>query len=289
MPDLTTAPEIAAPPLRDQVRALLLRNTSEGYSRLLSRHYCYVAPAPGNYPYQWFWDTCFHVIMLARLGEAEVAKRNLRSLFEMQEDDGFVGHMIFWKRALPHQITDVTQARPSLRTIRPHMSAMIQPPLAAQALLALFRACGDRVFLGEMYAKVRRQHEWLATHRDFDGDGLISIISPFESGMDWKPSYDVVLGHSPRITPKGLRTSSLYWKVMAVDAANFLCHYDLPRIRQRHRFIVKDAALNAIYARDLKAMEELARLIGDDAAHFAARREHVARSMMELMYDARLG
>lgn len=268
--------------------ALLLRNTREGYSYLLNRHYCYVAPAPGNYPFQWFWDTCFHVIMLARLGEAEAAKRNLRSLFAMQEDDGFVGHMIFWNRALPHRLTDVTQSRPTLRTVRPHMSALIQPPVAAQALLTLFSTCGDRVFLGEMYAKVRRHHEWLAAHRDFDGDGLISIISPFESGIDWKPSYDVVLGHSPRTTPKRLLTSSLYWKVVGADAANFLCRYDLPRIRRRHRFIVKDAAFNAIYARDLQAMEELARLIGDDAAHFAERRAHVARSMVELMYDKKM-
>jgi glycogen debranching enzyme len=285
MSDPTNAPVIAEQALREELRALLLRNSREGYSQLLNRHYCYVAPAPGNYPYQWFWDTCFHVIMLARLGECEVGKRNLRSLFEMQEDDGFVGHMIFWQRALPHQLTDVTQARPSWRTVRPHMSAMIQPPVAAQALLSLFRACGDRVFLGELYAKVRRQHEWLAAHRDFDGDGLISIISPFESGMDWKPSYDQVLGHSPRTTPKGLRTSSLYWKVTAVDAANFLCRYDLPRIRRHHRFIVKDAGFNALYARDLQAMEELARLIGDDPAHFAQRRTRVARSMVDLMYD----
>jgi hypothetical protein len=40
--------------------------------------------------------------------------------------------------------------------------------VAAQALLALFEACGDRVFLGKLYAKVRRYHEWLAIH----GDGL---------------------------------------------------------------------------------------------------------------------
>jgi glycogen debranching enzyme len=122
------------------------------------------------------------VIMLARLGECELAQRNLRSLFAMQEEDGFIGHMVFWQQALPVRRSDVMQARPTWRALRPHMSALIQPCLAAMTLLCLFEADGDRVFLGELYAKVRRYHEWLATHRDFDGDGLITIISPFESG-----------------------------------------------------------------------------------------------------------
>lgn len=271
--------------LRERLRELMLHNTQEGYSRLLNRHYCYVAPALGTYPYQWFWDACFHAIMLARLGEHDLAKRNLRSLFEMQEDNGFVGHMIFWKRVLPRYIADITQSRPSLRAIRPHMSALIQPPVAAQALLVLFDACGDRVFLGEMYAKIRRYHEWLAANRDFDGDGLLSIISPFESGMDWKPTYDVVLGHEPRTTPPDMNTSSLYWKVTALDASNFLRGYHLPRIRQRHRFIVKDAGFNAMYGRDLHAMEVLAGLIGDDPQPFAHRRAKAARSMIDVLYD----
>jgi glycogen debranching enzyme len=271
--------------MREQLRQLLIANTRQGYSRLLDRHYCYVAPSTGTYPYQWFWDTCFHVIMLARLGEHDLAKRNLRSLFEMQEDDGFVGHMIYWKQALPKYINDILQSRPSLRAIRPHMSALIQPPAAAQALLVLFDACGDRVFLGEMYARVRRWHEWLAANRDFDGDGLLSIISPFESGMDWKPTYDTVLGHTSRTTSARINFSSLYWKVMAVDASNFLRGYDLPRIRHRGRFIVKDAGFNAMYARDLHAMEILATAIGDDPQHFARRRAKVARALVDVHYD----
>jgi mannosylglycerate hydrolase MGH1-like protein len=138
---------------------------------------------------QWFWDTCLRVVMLARLGEHEAAKRNLRSLFAMQTDDGFVGHMIFWKQLLPKRRTDVLQARPTWQSIRPHMSALIQPPLAATALHCIYEETGDRVYLGELYARLRRHHEWLAKNRDFDGDGLLTIISPFESGMDWKRAF----------------------------------------------------------------------------------------------------
>ncbi len=205
--------------LHEKVRQLLLNNIRDGYSRLLGQRYCYIAPACGTYPYQWFWDTCFHLMLLTRLGEYDWAKRTFRSLFAMQEEDGFVGHMIFWNQVLPKRRTDVVQARPDWTTLRPHMSPLIQPIFSATALLQLFEACGDGVYLGEMYARVRRYHEWLASTRDFNGDGLLTIISPFESGMDWKASYDIVLGYTQRATPRLLYANRLFWKAVAVTRA----------------------------------------------------------------------
>ena len=271
--------------LRDPVRELMLGNVKDGYSALLGQHYCYIAPALKPYPFQWFWDTCFHVVILARLGEFDLAKRNLRSLFAMQEANGFVGHMVFWKKVLPTRLSDVIQARPTWQSLRPHMSALIQPPFAAQALHTLYESCGDRVYLGEMYARVRRHHEWLAKNRDFDGDGLLTIISPFESGMDWKASYDPALGYAQRTTPKRLYASALYRKAVGVDLTNFRLRYDLGRIRQRGKFLVKDVGFNAIYAVDLHCMEKLALLAGDDPAVFRERRERLLASMIKLMYD----
>jgi glycogen debranching enzyme len=225
--------------------------------------------------------------MLAKLGEFELAKRNLRSLFAMQEESGFVGHMIFWNQVLPRRRTDIMQARPSWQSLRPHMSALVQPPLAARALLTLYEACGDRVYLGEIYARVKRHHAWLARNRDFDGDGLLTIVSPFESGMDWKPSYDTVLGYDERRTPRRLWSSELYWKGVGVDFSNFVRRYDLSRIRKRARFLVKDAGFNTIYASDLECMEKLAPLVGDDPYIYRNLRHRVVESMLARMYDPR--
>lgn len=284
LPGTQVAPPLATA-LHEQVRKLLLGNVKDGYSSLLGQDYCYIAPALKPYPFQWFWDTCFHVVILARLGEYALAKRNLRSLFAMQADNGFVGHMIFWNQVLPKRRSDIMQARPTWQSLRPHMSALIQPPFAAQALHTLHEACGDRVYLGEMYARVRRHHEWLAKNRDFDGDGLLTLISPFESGMDWKASYDPVLGYAERRTPLRLYRSKLYWKAVAVGLGNFRLGYDLARIRERGRFRVKDAGFNAIYAVDLHCMEKLAALVGDDPEVFAGRRRRLVKSMVRLMYD----
>ena len=277
----------AAGGLAADVHRLLRRHLREGYSGMLGQSYCYIAPAPHRYPFQWFWDTCFHIIMLAHLGEHEIAKRALRSLFAMQRADGFVGHMIFWNRVLPTRLTDIVQARPSWQDLRPHMSELVQPPFVAQALERLYQATHDRVFLGELYAAVRGYHGWLAANRDFDGDGLLTIISPFESGMDWKASYDPVVGHEPRTTPRRLYTSAFFWRVVTIDWHNFALRYDVEAIRRRARFLVKDVGFNTAYALDLAAMERLAPIAGDDPGPFRMRRERLARSMLARMYDER--
>src|SRR5438093_5334054 len=86
--------------LREQVRRLMYENTQEGYSPLLKEKYCYIAPSKRKYPFQWFWDTFFHIYILCGLNEYGLAKKNLHSLFTMQEADGFAGHMIFFKLLL---------------------------------------------------------------------------------------------------------------------------------------------------------------------------------------------
>ena len=105
--------------------------------------------------------------------------------------------------------------------------------------------------------------------------------------MDWKPSYDPILGYASRKTPTRLLTSTLYWRAMRVDVSNFLRRYDLRRICNRGRFRVKDAGFNAFYALDLECMEKLAPIAGDDPQVFAELRKRVQKSMIQLMYDDR--
>ena len=68
------------------------------------------------------------------------------------------------------------------------MTASIQPPALAWAWPI---AVGDPA---EEPAIVRH-HEWLPAHRDLDGDGLIWIVQPDESGLDASPQFDAIWGH----------------------------------------------------------------------------------------------
>src|SRR5438105_11076941 len=93
----------------EMVRKLMYANIKEGYSTLLKENYSYIQPSPAKYPFQWFWDNFFHIYILCALREHEFAKRCLRSTFAMQEEDGFVGHMIYWKLVLPPTLWHVLE------------------------------------------------------------------------------------------------------------------------------------------------------------------------------------
>jgi glycogen debranching enzyme len=267
--------------IRAQVREVLYRNMISGRRGGFTYHF--TKPSPGTYPFQYFWDTCFHVFTLTALGEVEMAKKHVYSLFQMQRPDGFVGHMNYWKRLWPGRITDFLQLMPRgvLHFNKPHMSALVQPPLAAQAVLRIYRHSQDLEFVKQLLPKLKKYYQWLAANRDFEGEGLLSIITPFESGMDWKASYDPVLGYD-----KGKAGPQLFWKVLQVDAHNFLKGYDLPRIYKSNKFIVKDAAFNTIYAQNLEVLAHLCELAeDDDGEYYMAQAQKTEKSILRYMYD----
>ena len=67
------------------------------------------------------------------------------------------------------------------------MTATIQPPLLAWAWRI---AVGDPAEQPALVA----HHDWICEHRDLDGDGLIWIVQPDESGLDSSPQFDGIWG-----------------------------------------------------------------------------------------------
>lgn len=242
----------------------------------------YSKPSPSRYPFQFFWDTCFHVFILSALGEHSMAKEHIVSLFKMQDADGFVGHMIYWDRLIPGRLTDSFQSKPRLKNFfQSHMSALVQPPLVAQAVARIYEASGDKEFLGQMLPKLKNYYRWLARNRDFDGDGLLTIISPFESGMDWKPTYDPVVGFSGKKADW-----RLFLKVIKVDLRNYLNNYNLKKIYKKDYFLVKDVGFNTIYAQNLKALAGLCNELEDPASEeFYKLASKVVQNILKVMYN----
>jgi hypothetical protein len=142
----------------------------------------YTEPSPGRYPWQWYWDSCFAAIVWRRFEPAR-ARAELESLLAAQRPDGFVGHTIFWRsrvsllRSLFYNVarrdTDQTES--------------IQPPLLAWAW---------RIAVGDPAEEpgIARQVEWLARNRDLEGDGLLWIVQPDESGLDASPKFEEAWG-----------------------------------------------------------------------------------------------
>jgi glycogen debranching enzyme len=267
--------------IKEAVRNLMFNNIKAGLSSYLKKHYCYVMPSPSNYPFQWWWDTCFSVFILCALDEYALARQNLRSLFAMQKKDGYVGHMIFWESLLPDSFLTMLQGPPVWHQIRPHMSSIIQPPLVSQALERMFAISGDKECLCELIPKIKQYYQWLMKERDFDGDGLISIISTFESGLDWKPSFDEVLGFQP-----AKATEKYFRKNISVELRNFLCWYNLKKIYKANVFIVKEVLFNSLFVQDLRALSRLCHVIEDkDAERYEKYADKAAARIMQIMYD----
>ena len=217
--------------------------------------YGFTCPSPPRYRHQWYWDSCFHAIVWRHFQPAR-AREELRTLMRGGRLDGFIPHTIFWHdgagwRRAPFYATH------SLRGDRG--TAHIQTPLLALAWeLVAARSPDEPGFATEALDALRLHYDWLGRHRDPDGDGLISIIHPDESGLDDSPKYDAVFGWMSHYLP------GYFW---LVERSRRL-RYDSRAIIARYDEHVEDVMVNVFYALSLRA---LARLTGDDGLPRAGR------------------
>jgi hypothetical protein len=144
--------------------------------------FAYTSPSPHRYPWQWYWDSCFAAIVWRRF-DRDHARNELETLLRAQRTDGFIGHTTFWDRPL----TFPRLAFYNVATRDAFTTATIQPPLLAWAW---------RIAVGDPGAEPRiaAHVEWLRGHRDLEGDGLLWILQPDESGLDASPKFDPVWG-----------------------------------------------------------------------------------------------
>jgi hypothetical protein len=196
------------------------------------RRFAYTRPSPGRYPWQWYWDSCFAAIVWRRF-DRERARAELESLLAAQRGDGFVGHTIFWDRPVSlgrYPFYNVTSRR-SFQT------ETIQPPLLAWAW---------QIAVGDPTAEPRigAQADWLSRHRDLDGDGLLWIVQPDESGLDASPKFDPVWGGraNGRIGFPGLVRS------------NRRLGFDARRIRDRGGPVLCEVLVNTLWSLSLQAL-----------------------------------
>ena len=166
--------------LADRCRAVLEASHAEGERRGV--RYSYTRPSPSRYPWQWYWDSCFAAIAWRRF-EPRRARAELESLLAAQRPDGFIGHTIFWRS----HVSGVRLFFYNVSSRRSFQTESIQPPLLAWAW---------RIAVGDPAEEPRiaAQADWLAANRDLDGDGLLWIVQPDESGLDASPKFEPVWG-----------------------------------------------------------------------------------------------
>lgn len=145
-------------------------------------HHDGVIPSYSNPDFNgfWAWDSWKHAAALAHFAP-ELARDQMRAMFDYQAADGMVPDCIY-----------LDKAENNWRDTK--------PPLAVWATLEIYRATGDKVFLGEMYDKLVRYHRWWFKARDHFHDGLAEygstdgskVAAKWESGMDNAVRFDAI-------------------------------------------------------------------------------------------------
>ena len=136
----------------------------------------YTVPNAEVYPFQWLWDSCFHAITWADLGEPDRARSELAHLFRTQNAEGFVPHVDY--EFSPNHHGDFWK--------REGHSSITQPPMFGHAVAELARRNVD---VSDLVDKATDGLNFLFDVRS-RVDGLISLCHPWESGGDDCPRWD---------------------------------------------------------------------------------------------------
>ena len=194
--------------------------------------YWYTQPSPGRYPWQWYWDSCFAAIVWRRF-EPSRARAELESLLAAQREDGFIGHTIFWT----HRVSLLRYAFYNVASRDSFQTGTIQPPLLAWAW---------RIAVGDPAAEPRigAQMDWLAANRDLDGDGLLWILQPDESGLDASPKFEPVWGWQAN--------GRIGFPLLV--RRNRRLGFDARRLRERGHPLLCETLVNTMWSLSLQAL-----------------------------------
>jgi len=257
---------------------VLRRNGVESWTR----------PAPTLYPHQWSWDSAFIALGLAHTDNRR-ATRELETLFASQWDTGKVPHIIFDPDAPPRSyFPDAERWNSSALSAdapsAPHTSGLCQPPVHDVAVHRIWetsrgkderRVSRVREFLRDNYPRLLNWHRYLATARDPEESGLVTIYHPWESGTDNSPRWDAVLeavevGDVPPYSRHDLQhvadashrpTDPEYDRFLWLLELLKRTRYEEAEIYASHPFLVKDVLFSAIFVAANEALLEIADVV----------------------------
>lgn len=285
--------------LSDYINQLREKNTIK-----VSRdgiEYSIMQPSPKEYSgMQWKWDSCFHAIMNSQI-DLEHSKSELKSLnvhqLQSGPDEGMYPHMSFWTdRKLP-QFKYQDQ------------SWITQPPVVALAAEHIFNKEGDPAFLQEMYPHLVKQEQWFVRRREIDSDGLVVVISPWETGCDQskrfknaipkvreedKPYLDDLRKFISEDLRKYAGIENHQYKGEAEMSRHILNRAILERnadatvLKEDGFFTAYNADFNFIRMRSLLSLAKIAGILNkiEDQHQFLEKHEQIKQSVNERLWDS---
>lgn len=256
-------------------------------------------PSPRLYPHQWSWDSAFIAMGLAHYN-LERAKSEIRSLLRGQWRNGMIPHITYDPSGFgyfpdPHawQISRSPNAPRAVLT-----SGITQPPMLTLAAREIVRREKSADFAREIYPAVFAYHRWFHRERDPQSEGLVSIIHPWESGMDNSPRWLGVLqaiqlvarptykrDDNVLVPPSERPTDSDYDHFIFLMNLARDWNYDQQEIVENSPFVVQDVLLNSILYRADDSLRELAVMVGEPTQEIEGWMEAMRRAFREKLWD----
>jgi Trehalase len=282
-----------------------------------NRRGAWTCPSVALYPHQWLWDSCFTAIGIARY-DAPRAAGELRALFRGQWTNGMLPHMIFAEGARDVGSRTIWQSKRHPEAPRDvETSCVTQPPLAAVAAVRVARALDGpprRAFLTELFPKLVAHHSWLYRERDLHESGLVTLIHPWECGLDSTPPWMRAL-HDMRL-PRWLRAAERLHLARLLRSARYDTRY-LPaterasdddglrmlavavhakrydfRLRNMPRnrsVLIEDLPFNAMLAAANQSLETIATELGETVDQSLVRSFRRTEAALETLWDEASG
>ncbi|MFJ8712168.1 MGH1-like glycoside hydrolase domain-containing protein [Streptomyces violaceus] len=265
-------------------------------------------PSRSLYPHQWSWDSAFIAIGLRHVSPLR-AQTELDTLLAAQWADGRIPHIVF-NPSVPldayfpspdfWRSSTAGRAAGAPRTVQ--TSGIVQPPVHALAAWLVHLADPDlsraHGFLTRMYPRLAAWHRYLLHRRDLGGGGLVSVVHPWEQGMDNSPCWDRPLS---RVTPAPARSfrradldhGSPEGRPTDLDYGRYVRlasdYRDRGYADGAGEFAVEDPAFNALLIASEYALARIAHELGAASTARQARAERLTAALVERLWEPAAG
>jgi hypothetical protein len=164
----------------------------------------FTIPSLVLYPHQWSWDSAFTAIGNSYFN-IERAIKEPEFLFDAQWKNGMLPQIVYANKKNKKEeddtyfpsaeFYDVTRSLNAPRHVK--TSGITQPPIHAISCYYIYKNSDDdegkeraKRFLGKIFPKLMKFHNYLMTVRDPKNSGLVTLFHPWESGLDNLPIWD---------------------------------------------------------------------------------------------------
>ena len=224
------------------------------------------------YPAQWNWDSAFIALGYSYFN-MDYAIKELETLLTGQWDDGMIPHILFHdndESYFPNRKTWECGNKIS-------SSGITQPPIIATIVKKILDQ--NKLDQGQMkkmetiVKKLKKYLDWFYNYRDTNKIGLVSIIHPWESGLDNSPIWDspldkVKIEENLKYERRDLNVSKSENRPLKKDYDAYITllnqfkkdKYNPSKIVNESMFNVIDIGFNSIVIRATKDLIEVGKI-----------------------------